>query len=135
MSPLPLKASAGILINDRKEILLAQRPPHKYMAGWWEFPGGKLEPSETAEQALKRELAEEIGVTVKSLIPLRKVIFPYPDFVLDLEVFVCLSWEGTAMPQEGQEIKWISINDFENYPVLKANTEILEDLKKFIKKL
>lgn len=135
MLPLPLKASAGVLVNDRKEILLAQRPPHKYMAGWWEFPGGKLEPFETSEQALKRELGEEIGITVKALIPLKKIIFPYPDFILDLDIFICLAWEGTALPQEGQIIKWISIDDFGNYPVLKANTQIFQDLKAFLEKL
>lgn len=94
-------------------MLVAERAPGKFLAGAWEFPGGKIEPGETPEAALVRELAEELGVdtTASCLAPAGFASQPYPDFHLVLLLFVCRKWRGNPHGREGQAIRWLRPND------------------------
>ncbi|MCO5090114.1 8-oxo-dGTP diphosphatase MutT [Bosea sp. (in: a-proteobacteria)] len=100
---------ACALIDADNRILVSQRPEGKALAGLWEFPGGKLEAGERPEPALIRELAEELGITVKEpcLAPLTFASHAYPDFHLLMPLYVCRRWEGTPASREGQALKWI----------------------------
>ncbi|PTM40778.1 8-oxo-dGTP diphosphatase MutT [Bosea sp. 124] len=100
---------ACALIDADNRVLVAQRPEGKSLAGLWEFPGGKLEQGERPEPALIRELAEELGITVKEdcLAPLTFASFAYPEFHLLMPLYICRRWEGTVASREGQALKWV----------------------------
>lgn len=100
---------ACALIDADNRVLVTQRPEGKALAGMWEFPGGKLEPGERPEPALIRELAEELGITVKEecLAPLTFASFAYPEFHLLMPLYICRRWEGTVTSAEGQALKWV----------------------------
>ncbi|MEM9574022.1 MAG: (deoxy)nucleoside triphosphate pyrophosphohydrolase [Pseudomonadota bacterium] len=99
---------ACALVDPDNRILLAQRPEGKSMAGLWEFPGGKIEPGETPEQSLVRELQEELGITTQSacLAPLTFASHAYEKFHLLMPLFICRKFDGIPMPREGQNLKW-----------------------------
>ena len=101
--------TAVALVDADGRVLLAQRPEGKSLAGLWEFPGGKLEIGERPEDALIRELAEELGITVKEecLAPLTFASYAYPEFHLLMPLYICRRWQGTAMSREGQALKWV----------------------------
>jgi 8-oxo-dGTP diphosphatase len=90
-------------------VLIAQRPEGKSMAGLWEFPGGKLEPGETPEMALIRELQEELGIATKEacLAPVSFVSHAYESFHLLMPLYVCRKWQGTPTSRENQALKWV----------------------------
>src|SRR5712691_7728342 len=98
--------SAVALVDADGRVLLAQSPAGKPMAGLWEFPGGKVNPDETPEAALIRELAEElaIDVTASCLAPFTFASFSYPDFHLLMPLYVCRKWSGIAIAREGQRL-------------------------------
>ncbi|KRE09670.1 NTP pyrophosphohydrolase [Bosea sp. Root381] len=100
---------ACALIDSDNRVLVAQRPEGKALAGMWEFPGGKLEAGERPEPALIRELAEELGITVKEecLAPLTFASYAYPEFHLLMPLYICRRWEGTVASHEGQALKWV----------------------------
>lgn len=100
---------ACALIDADNRVLVGQRPQGKPLAGLWEFPGGKLEAGERPEPALIRELAEELGITVKEecLAPLTFASFAYPEFHLMMPLYICRRWEGTVVSGEGQALKWV----------------------------
>jgi 8-oxo-dGTP diphosphatase len=100
---------ACALIDADNRVLVAQRPEGKSLAGLWEFPGGKLEQGERPEPALIRELAEELGITVKEdcLAPLTFASYAYPEFHLLMPLYICRRWEGTVASHEGQALKWV----------------------------
>lgn len=100
---------ACALIDADNRVLVAQRPEGKSLAGLWEFPGGKLEAGERPEPALIRELAEELGITVKEdcLAPLTFASFAYPEFHLLMPLYICRRWEGQVSSREGQPLKWV----------------------------
>lgn len=101
---------AAALYNEQDQVLVAQRPEGKAMAGLWEFPGGKMEPNEGPEAALIRELREELGIDVGvgCLAPLTFASFPYPTFHLMMPLYAARKWKGTPTGQEGQALKWVS---------------------------
>ena len=109
--------AAAALINKKKEILLAQRPKGRHMEGMWEFPGGKIEESESAEEALIRELYEELGihVTEQNLTPLTFASYHYPDFYLLMPLYLCKKWDGEIIPREGQTLHFVPITDLLSY--------------------
>src|SRR5579863_1562001 len=104
---------AAALIDPDRRVLIAERPPGKAMAGLWEFPGGKLETGETPEQALIRELDEELGIAVKEpcLAPFTFASHGYGGFHLLMPLYVCRRWDGTPVPREHRAIKWIRPRD------------------------
>jgi len=106
-----LVAACALLDADGR-VLVAQRPAGKAMAGLWEFPGGKIEPGETPEETVIRELAEEIGIDTKSscLAPLTFASHAYDDFHLIMPLFVCRRFWGVPTPREGQQIRWVRPN-------------------------
>ncbi|HGG64566.1 MAG TPA: 8-oxo-dGTP diphosphatase MutT [Rhodobacteraceae bacterium] len=129
-----LLVSAVALIDRDGRILLAQRPESKSMAGLWEFPGGKVEPDETPEAALIRELDEELGINTWSscLAPLTFASHSYDNFHLLMPLFACRKWEGTPQPKEGQTLKWVNVKDLRNYPMPPADVPLIPVLRDWL---
>lgn len=123
--------SAVALIDPDGRILLAQRPEGKSMAGLWEFPGGKIEPGETPETALVRELHEELGIETwnSCLAPLSFASHSYDDFHLLMPLFACRKWNGTPMPREGQVLKWARVNQLRDFPMPPADLPLIPVLR------
>lgn len=132
--PAPAKivyVVAVALVDRDGRVLLAQRPPGKKMAGLWEFPGGKIEPGETPEHALCRELHEELGIDTKAscLAPLTFASHSYDDFHLFMPVFVCRVWQGAVTSKEGQSFAWVYPKDFNKYPMPPADVPLISVLR------
>jgi len=130
-SGLPIiLVSACALLDADNRILLAQRPEGKSMAGLWEFPGGKVEPGETPEQALIRELEEELSVKTweSCLAPLSFASHAYDSFHLLMPLFVCRKWEGYPVANENQQLKWVRVNELRQYPMPPADDPLIPAL-------
>ena len=123
--------AAVALIDADGRVLLAQRPEGKSMAGLWEFPGGKVEPFETPEIALIRELQEELGIGTweSCLAPLTFASHSYDDFHLLMPLFVCRRWHGTPHPQEQQKLAWVRPGDLTKYPMPPADVPLIPVLR------
>jgi len=124
-----LEVSAAVLQRPDNTFLLAQRPPDKIWAGYWEFPGGKIEPGETPYHALVRELQEELGITVQTAYPWLTRVFTYPHATVRLNFFRVTAWSGELHPHEGQQFSWQRPTQVTVSPVLPANTPILRALE------
>ena len=122
-----LLVAACALVDADGRVLLTQRPEGKKLAGLWEFPGGKVEPGETPEAALIRELAEEVGITTREacLAPLTFASHGYDEFHLLMPLFVCRRFEGTARGLEGQALKWVRPRDMRDYPMPPADEPLI----------
>ncbi len=122
--------AACALVDSDGRVLLAQRPEGKTLAGLWEFPGGKLEPGERPEEALIRELAEELGIDVKSacLAPLTFASHGYEEFHLLMPLYVCRRWSGQIQPREGQKLAWVKPNRMRDYPMPPADLPLIAPL-------
>lgn len=125
----PLRVAAAALCASDGSVLLAQRGSHKNYAGQWEFPGGKIEPGESAEDALRRELAEELGITAGALQPLIRLRHDYPELSVALEVFECRDWRGQPGGLEGQRLAWVAPAQLPDWPLLAADTPIVTALR------
>ena len=125
---------AAALIDKDGRVLLAQRPPNKSMAGLWEFPGGKVEDGESPEDALIRELNEELGIDTwgSCLAPLSFASHSYDDFHLLMPLFACRKWIGTPMAMEGQVLKWVSKNDLKNYAMPPADIPLIAAIRDWL---
>ncbi len=119
---------AAVLTQPDGRVLLAQRPPGKVYAGYWEFPGGKVEAGETLEAALARELQEELGIVITH--PCRWItrVFEYPHATVRLNFFRVFAWQGEPHPHEGQIFSWQQPDAVEVTPLLPANFPILKAL-------
>lgn len=126
--------SAVALIDPDGRVLLAQRPEGKPMAGLWEFPGGKVEPCETPEAALIRELDEELGIQTwnSCLAPLTFASHTYDSFHLLMPVFACRKWQGIVRPLEGQKLAWVRALDLRNYPMPAADIPLIPALQMWL---
>jgi len=126
--------SAVALIDRDGRVLLAQRPEGKAMAGLWEFPGGKVEPEETPEAALIRELHEELGIDTwrSCLAPLTFASHGYDDFHLLMPLFACRKWEGQPHAKEGQALKWVRARDLRDYPMPPADIPLIPILRDWL---
>lgn len=137
-APVPpgrvLLVSAVALIDTDGRVLLAQRPAGKSLAGLWEFPGGKVEPGETPEAALIRELREELGIDTwhSCLAPLTFASHSYEGFHLLMPLFACRRWEGTPMPREGQVLKWVRAQNLRDYPMPPADEPLIPILRDWL---
>lgn len=125
---------ACALVDKEGRVLVAQRPAGKSMAGLWEFPGGKVEPLETPEAALIRELHEELGIGTwhSCLAPLTFASHAYDDFHLLMPLFVCRRWQGQPRPQEGQTLAWVRPNDLASYPMPPADIPLIPILRDWL---
>ncbi len=129
MSEIIDVAAAVFLRKDGKEFLLARRPEGKAYAGYWEFPGGKVETGETIRQALDRELQEELGITVEAATPWLKREFTYPHANVRIHFWRVTAWSGEIRPLEHSAIEWLKIGGKAKVdPILPANGPILKAL-------
>ena len=121
---------ACALVDQDNRILIAQRPPGKKLEGLWEFPGGKLDAGERPEEALIRELREELSIEAKApcLAPLTFASHAYDDFHLLMPLYICRRWEGFVQPREGQAIKWVRPRDLRNWPMPPADEPLIPHL-------
>ena len=126
----------GVLRNAHGEYLFAQRPEGKPMAGYWEFPGGKVEVGETHFQALQRELIEELGITIRNGTPWRTIEHVYPHAHVLLHFIIVTAWDGEPHGREAQALHWqkLIVTDDgivrtpETEPILPATVPLLADL-------
>jgi 8-oxo-dGTP diphosphatase len=128
--PVVLVAACALVDVDGR-VLIAQRPEGKPMAGLWEFPGGKVEPGERPEDALIRELGEELGIAVKEscLAPLTFASHSYENFHLLMPLFVCRRWTGEVRPIEGQKLAWVRPVRLGDYPMPPADIPLVPMLR------
>ncbi|MEM9765638.1 MAG: (deoxy)nucleoside triphosphate pyrophosphohydrolase [Pseudomonadota bacterium] len=119
--------AAAVLIDPDGRVLLAQRPEGKSMAGLWEFPGGKVEPGETPEACLIRELAEELDVSTEEscLAPLTFASHAYADFHLLMPLYACRKWQGVVRSREGQKLAWARKSELRDYPMPAADLPLV----------
>ncbi|MBY5365928.1 8-oxo-dGTP diphosphatase MutT [Rhizobium sp. LARHSG275] len=126
-----LLVAACALIDADGRILLAQRPEGKSLAGLWEFPGGKVEPGETPEETLVRELEEELGIITKiaCLAPLTFASHSYETFHLLMPLYICRRHEGIPRGREGQALKWVRPQALRDYPMPPADEPLIPMLQ------
>lgn len=120
--------AAAVILRADGAFLLARRPPGKVYAGWWEFPGGKVEPDELPEKALARELTEELGIRVRTAYPWITRVFTYEHATVRLHFFRVTDWDGSPQPREGQLIEWQRLGRPMLEPMLPANAPVLASL-------
>ncbi len=130
MTKIILVAACALIDRDGR-ILIAQRPEGKSMAGLWEFPGGKVENGETPEEALVRELKEELDVDTEEacLAPIAFASHAYDDFHLLMPLFVCRKWQGLPKPAEGQKLAWTKVQDITKYEMPPADIPLVAQLR------
>ncbi len=124
---IPLVWVAAVALVDADgRLLMAQRPADKDFAGLWEFPGGKIEPGETPEQALIRELQEELDIHTHAscLAPMTFASHQYPDFHLMMLIYACRTWDGFIRPREGQAVQWVRTADLLALPMPPADIPV-----------
>lgn len=122
---------ACALIDPDGRVLIAQRPAGGAMGELWEFPGGKIEPGERPEEALIRELSEELGIAVKEpcLAPFSFASHAYPDFHLLMPLYVCRRWEGVPQAKEHLALKWVRPKELKDYPMPPADIPLVPMLR------
>ena len=129
-----LLVAAVALIDPDGRVLLAQRPEGKSLAGLWEFPGGKVEPDESPEAALIRELREELAIetTASCLAPLTFASHAYENFHLLMPLYACRRWQGTPMGAEGQKLAWVRGAQLRDYPMPPADIPLVAILRDWL---
>ena len=115
----------GVLINSDDQVLIAKRAADKHMGNKWEFPGGKVEEGETSQEALYREMHEELGIEVQSAKLLTDITYEYEDRKVILDVYEIKKWIGEAQGVEQQPVLWVEKHALKNYEFPAANAEIL----------
>jgi 8-oxo-dGTP diphosphatase len=119
-----VEVAVGVLLRPDGQFLLTSRPPGKVYEGYWEFPGGKIEVSETVEQALRRELQEEIGITIAAAHPWRVEMVDYPHALVRLNFCKVHEWTGQMHMKEGQRFSWQGL-PVQVQPVLPGTVPVL----------
>jgi 8-oxo-dGTP diphosphatase len=120
----PVDVAVGVLIDAQGRFLLTTRPPGKVYEGYWEFPGGKVEPGESIEEALRRELQEEIGITIGASAPWQVEVFDYPHALVRLHFCKVFEWQGAFHMLEGQTMAWQDL-PVQVQPVLPGTVPVL----------
>ncbi|WP_208541164.1 8-oxo-dGTP diphosphatase MutT [Bartonella capreoli] len=125
---------ACALLDKDNRVLLAKRPSGRSMSGLWEFPGGKVEEGETPEESLIRELKEELDIHVQKndFLPLTFASHSYETFHLLMPFYICRHYRGIPQGREGQNLKWIFINDLDKYSMPDADKPLVQVLKNFL---
>ncbi len=124
----PLTVVVAVIRNEQGQVLISQRAKHAHQGGLWEFPGGKIEAAESSQQALRRELLEEVNITIHSSKPLLKIHHHYPDLFVCLDVYSVTNYQGEAVGMEGQAIKWVDISCLGDLEFPEANKAIIKSL-------
>jgi 8-oxo-dGTP diphosphatase len=125
----PLRVVAAAVVDRAGRVLIAQRPPGKWQAGRWEFPGGKLEPGEDEEAAVRRELMEELGVRVDAAQRLMEVTYDYPDRRVAIGLWLVLRHEGEPRGLDGQALQWVAAEELGSRDLLEADLPMLPVLR------
>jgi A/G-specific adenine glycosylase len=129
-SPLPHKAiGVAVIWNEQGQILIDRRRPEGLLGGLWEFPGGKIEPGETVEECIKREIQEELGIDIAVGDRLITIDHAYSHFRVTLTVHHCRHLAGVPQPIESDEIRWVTLDEIDQFPFPKANTQIIAALR------
>ena len=128
---LPVRVVAAALRDpaDARRVLIAQRPPGKWRAGCWEFPGGKIEDGETEEQAMVRELEEELGVTVVAACPLGSFAHEYVDRSVHIGLWLVTEFRGEPHSRDGQALRWVVVADLASVGLLEADLPMVPRLR------
>lgn len=129
-TPIPHKQiGVAVIWNEQNQILIDRRKPEGLLGGLWEFPGGKLEPDETVEDCIRREIQEELGITIAVGDRLITVDHAYSHFRVTLNVHHCQHLSGDPQPIECDEVRWVALEELDQYPFPKANVQIIDALK------
>lgn len=121
-----VEVAAGVIYNPQGQILIAKRAVNQHQGGLWEFPGGKIEAAESAQQALARELHEELAIDVTASEPLIRIEHEYSDKSVVLDVWCVTAFNGEARGVEGQPLEWVLPSELQNYDFPAANEPIIE---------
>ena len=129
-APLPHKQiGVGVVWNEQGQILIDRRLQEGLLGGLWEFPGGKIEPGETVEDCIRRELQEELAIEVEVGNRLMTINHTYTHFKVTLNVFHCRHTAGEPQPIECDEVRWVEVSELEEFPFPKANSQIIDAIK------
>ncbi|WP_127959476.1 8-oxo-dGTP diphosphatase MutT [Serratia microhaemolytica] len=124
-----LTIAVGIICNAQQQILITRRAAGTHLAGFWEFPGGKVEPGESVEQALSRELQEEVGITPQQPTRLNVTEHQFDDRTVTLNFYLVNAWSGNAYNREGQQMCWVHRHQLSQYQFPAANQAVIELLQ------
>ncbi len=128
-----IQVSAAVMIDEDGRILLGKRPEGTFMAGYWEFPGGKIEPDETPEGALQREIEEELGVELGCFWPFTFLSETREEHHVVVLVFICREWEGIIKAKNHQELKWVRVNELDKVEnMLPSNKPLITALRDYL---
>lgn len=119
----------AVIWNDQKQILIDRRRPEGILGGLWEFPGGKIEPGETIEDCIKREICEEIGIAIEVGEHLITIDYTYTHLRVTLTVHHCRHLTGIPQPLECDEIRWVTLDEIDQFTFPKANEQIIDVLR------
>ncbi|WP_017316958.1 8-oxo-dGTP diphosphatase MutT [Mastigocladopsis repens] len=129
-SPLPHKMiGVAVIWNDKRQILIDRRRAEGLMGGLWEFPGGKVEPGESVEECIKREIYEELAIEIAVGEHLITIDHTYTQLRVTLTVHNCRYLSGVPQPIECEEIRWVSLDELEQFAFPEANTQIIAALR------
>ena len=128
-----IRVAAGILIDRHGRFLITDRIRAQTFTEYWEFPGGKIRDGESAPDALKRELAEELGIEMLTIEPFESLEHDYADFAVAIDFFLVRDWRGTPVGREHQSLKWITPSELCEETLLPADAPLVAALKKFSK--
>lgn len=123
-----IKAVVGILKRNQT-LLVAQRPEGKPYSGYWEFPGGKVEPNEPSQKALARELHEELGIEIITAHPWFEHVHAYPDKTIILELWLVENFLGEPQGKENQALRWVTMNEMLSLNLLEGNIPLIDKIK------
>lgn len=130
MVTLPHKLiGVAVIWNNQGQILIDRRRPEGLLGGLWEFPGGKIEPGETVEECIKREIQEELGITIEVGKHLITIDHVYTHLHVTLNVHHCRHLTGVPQPIECDEIRWVTLDEIDQFPFPKANGQIIAALR------
>jgi len=127
--PSVVHVAVGVILNPASQILIAKRAANLHQGGLWEFPGGKVDAGESVQQALSRELMEELAIGVSSCSAFMEIHHDYGDKSVFLDVWIVDAFEGEARGNEGQAITWVDVLELEDYEFPKANETIVSAIK------